>query len=291
MIEVAHEALLGPWPPLRRAIGRERAWLIQRSDLDWLAADWERGRRDESFLLRGGRLAGFEHWAADHSSSQVSPLVRDFLSASRDAARHDLEEAQRSNRQLVALTSRLRNPARILVALLLAMVVAGGVAWGSVSGKPRRRPASPAREQMAAHADRLAAGQPDLAVLVGLQSWSLARGQDLAPPAGLVTGLARLQHPSRQLVGHIGPVTGVAARPDGTTIATSGTDGAVRLWDVASGNPRGQPLAGGDGPLTGVTFNRSGTLVATTGGGGVVRLWDAATGLRADDRSAVMPEW
>ncbi len=277
VIEVAHEALLRQWPPLRTAIGRERAWLIQRSELDRLAADWERGRRDESFLLRGGRLAGFEHWAADHSSSQISPLVRDFLSASRDAARHDLEEAQRSNRQLIALTSRLRNRARILVALLLAMVVAGGVAWYQ-SGQAEAQTRLAGARQMAAHADRLSAGQPDLAVLVGLQSWSLARGQDPAPPTGLVTGLARLQHPSRQLVGHVGPVTGVAARPDGTTIATSGTDGAVRLWDVASGNPRGQPLAGGDGPLTGVTFNRSGTLVATTGGG-VVHLWDSATGL------------
>jgi len=46
------------------------------------------------------------------------------------------------------------------------------------------------------------------------------------------------------LTGHTGEVNGVAFSPDGKLLATTDTDGPVRLWDVASGQPRGLPLTG-----------------------------------------------
>ena len=64
LVEVAHEALLRRWPPLREAIEDARSWLRLRSELDRLAADWQHGGRDDLFLVRGARLAMFEHWSA-----------------------------------------------------------------------------------------------------------------------------------------------------------------------------------------------------------------------------------
>ena len=55
-IEVAHEALLRQWGPLRDAIEEARAWLSLRSELERLTADWQHAHQDDSFLVRGTRL-------------------------------------------------------------------------------------------------------------------------------------------------------------------------------------------------------------------------------------------
>ena len=77
-IEIAHEALLRQWPPLRQGIEASRASLRIRSDLERLAADWRRGGQDESYLLRGVRLAAIDEWAAGHRD-EVNPLEQRFL--------------------------------------------------------------------------------------------------------------------------------------------------------------------------------------------------------------------
>ena len=65
IVEVAHEALLRQWPPLREAIEADRVGLRMRSELERLAADWQEGEREESYLLRGGRLTLFDQWATE----------------------------------------------------------------------------------------------------------------------------------------------------------------------------------------------------------------------------------
>jgi hypothetical protein len=44
-----------------------------RSDLERLAADGDHSGRDESYLLRGGRLSEFDEWAAD-DGGDAGPL-------------------------------------------------------------------------------------------------------------------------------------------------------------------------------------------------------------------------
>ena len=79
-------------------------------------------------------------------------------------------------------------------------------------------------------------------------------------------------------------VTSVAFSPDGKLLAGAYADGAIWLWDLASGRARGPALRVGAGFQAGVTsiaFSPDGKLLAGAYADGTVRLWDPATGQTA----------
>jgi WD40 repeat protein len=267
-VSVAHEALLRQWPPLREAIEAERSALQMRSDLERLAADWEQAGKEQSYLLRGSRLREAEVWAATHGN-ELNLLERDFLDESRRAAAGELEMARRANR-------RLR-----LLAVGLGLALVGAVVAGVLAVRSSQEAESQSRlalsRVVATEAERLLERRPDVAILAGLQSLSLARDEEPEPrvPAALVTGLARQTHASRLLSGHDDQVQELAYAPGGRTIVSASWDGSVRFWDARTGQQRGDPLQAGQGRLTGLAFSPRGRLVATGGADGTVRLWDA----------------
>ncbi|WTW90751.1 trypsin-like peptidase domain-containing protein [Streptomyces canus] len=72
-------------------------------------------------------------------------------------------------------------------------------------------------------------------------------------------------------------VTAVVFSRDGNTLATSGDDGTVRLWDATTGHARTLP-SGHRGGVLSVVFSPDGKTLATSGQDGTVRLLDRATG-------------
>ena len=70
----------------------------------------------------------------------------------------------------------------------------------------------------------------------------------------------------------------MACSPDGTTVASVAGDGTVRLWDIARGEARGEPLRSLTSKISSVAFSPVGDTIVSGGTDGTVRLWDAVSG-------------
>ena len=68
----------------------------------------------------------------------------------------------------------------------------------------------------------------------------------------------------------------MAFSPDGKTLASGSYDDTVRLWDVATGRPIGQPLTGHTGVVTSVAFSPDGKTLTSGGSDNTIRRWDVA---------------
>jgi WD40 repeat protein len=73
-------------------------------------------------------------------------------------------------------------------------------------------------------------------------------------------------------------VGGLAFSPDGHRLASASGDNTVRLWNVDTGQPVGDPLAGHTHMVFSVAFSPDGHRLASASWDGTVRLWNADTG-------------
>ena len=74
------------------------------------------------------------------------------------------------------------------------------------------------------------------------------------------------------------PITSIAVSADAKRVATGDQNGVVRIWDMRSGLPIGQPLQAGRGYITSVAFSPNGTRIAAGGSDRMLHLWDSETG-------------
>ncbi|MFH1834041.1 MAG: WD40 repeat domain-containing protein, partial [bacterium] len=124
---------------------------------------------------------------------------------------------------------------------------------------------------------------------VRMLSWSGALWGLSIEPAGrwlaaghsrgelLLWDLRRLKREPHRVRAHDGGVRDVAFGPDGSLLATSGTDGRVRLWEVPSWRLV-RVLSGHRDVVTSLAFRPDGKWLATAGQDGAVRLWEVGSG-------------
>ncbi|MEU6587694.1 hypothetical protein ABZ923_00385 [Streptomyces sp. NPDC046881] len=78
-----------------------------------------------------------------------------------------------------------------------------------------------------------------------------------------------------------GSVSAAAFSPDGGTVATGTTDGAIPLWDVTAPTrptPVGEALVGHTAATRTAAFSARGGVLATASDDGTIRLWPLGSG-------------
>jgi len=85
--------------------------------------------------------------------------------------------------------------------------------------------------------------------------------------------------PEHTIAGHADIIHSVAFAPDGKTLASTGYDRLIKLWDVASGKEL-RTLKDHSDTVYGLAFSGDGKLLASAAADRAVKIWDVASGRR-----------
>ena len=271
-IELTHDSLLHEWPQLRSWIDERRDDIRTREALGREARRWmdarDDGTEDDSYLLSGHRLAAATAWAGRQPA--VPTHVLDFLAASATAA---------TLRSRAAVTRR-----RIVTAVAMATIVALAAIsafalfqWQQSS--ERRR----AAESLALLAESAAVVRTDPALAVALvleaetiEEADAARSAEAFREAWAAF-TSREYQPRPAFAADDNWVWAVAWSPDGERVASAGSDGRLKLWDLAT-NEAVFDVQDHTGSVSGVAWSPDGERVVTAREDGRLQVWDLASG-------------
>ena len=288
VIDVAHEAFLSAWPPLRDAIAASVAALRARRTIEYAATAWQENGRPRSSLWDGSQLTTavadtgtriqtkpeFPPPLSMHAHPRWRPpqppvLVTDRIDLS-STAREFLHNSIRRVRY------RRRRTNIVLAALLSFALVSVSVAIIQYQTAQLQLTVATAR-QLIAQADAIRDTDPRTALQLGLAAQSIHPGAETR--SGLFKILINTSYrtpPPRRgapVVDPSGRVSSVALAPGGKTLAVTSEDGTVRRWDFtdpARPQQLSQSSVGHPSPVSSTAITPNGPLVVTVNDGSVV---------------------
>lgn len=293
---------------LNEALDTDLDYVRQHTRLLKRALEWQEGRHNPSFLLRGDDLRAAETWLATAGGKKPAPTSQhtQYILASRQAATRRQRSVQvvtligligalmltviAINRSVAATNNAnaaATNEARALLGEAAALTseaqaVAAGetaVAAGETAvaaGATSERNADEARSLALASSAQLAQvnGDPDLALGLALQAVSLPN-----PPIEAQRVLAEVAYApgTRRSFQHDGDVFAVDFSPDGRLIITAMKTNDVVLWDAVTGEQI-RRMSGHRGETYTIAFHPDGQSVYSGAGNGEIIQWDINTG-------------
>lgn len=269
-VEVVHEALIRNWGELRKWMVADRSFRVWQDRLRGVMHQWEEMHHDESALLRGAALAEAEE-RLQKRQADLSPTEQRFIQESLTLQQRERQQRERSrNLTLLGLTS--------FSILALCFAAVAGWQWRTAKQEQIRAQTNFARASFTVNRDTLDALLAALKAGKQLQQ-SLSLRNDPELQAEVMEVLAETTNWVREynrLEGHNNFVWAVSFSPDGQTIATSGWDNTLRLW-----NAEGKAISvlkDHTDAVTGVSFSRDGKFLATCSKDGSIKIRDARTG-------------
>ncbi len=312
-VEVSHEALLAAWPRLHEWVDADRAGLRTHRQLSDAARSWADDNRDLSGLLRGVRLEVARGWAsAPGNRDSLNIVEQSFLDTSEVEAERQEALARRHLGRLKGLLAAMAILA--LVASALAAIAvrsrdAADVARKTAQSRQLAIQANRLRETDPSLAMQLALiayrssptpdarsalldssalpsatrllGQPGataMAVSPDERTLAVSRSTDgsvqlfTLDPEGIPSREGVLDPPAPGF-----ELFAVAFSPDGATLATGGSENAIRLWNVADrAHPQlvGEPLRGFTHAVQSVAFSPDGRTLAAGSSAPDVLSWE-----------------
>jgi tetratricopeptide (TPR) repeat protein len=281
--ELAHDRLIEP-------VRKNNATWYQTnlSALQRQAALWEDQHRSPGLLLGGEALGEAEGWADTHED-ELTSTEHDFLAACREAR---------------ALAQRERRQARRIRWLAVGASIIGAIAFMAfLKARQAERDANDQAQEarlaktqadmrrveaerlltvsiaqaLAAQASRQhELAQDERGALLARQAYLFnqrSQGHALAQVDDALRTVLSTDNFSHILPGHQGWVWSVAFSPKGMRLASGGSDGTIRLWQLGTPEVAPAVLPGHQGRVWSVAFSPEGMRLASGGSDESIRIW------------------
>ena len=279
-VEIAHEALLRAWERLTLWLDESQVDLHWQRILAHDAAEWQSANQDDSYLLRGSRMAQLEEWA-QKTDLALTANEQTFIAASLTAreerraaeAKQKAHEAQLERRS----RQRLRAVAAVMAAAAIITTLLSVFAW------QQRQAALQAYSLSLSANAQTALKNGDTATALVL---ALAANENNNPPllaqqtlldAAYRPGARRRYLVETLFPGVQGSASALALSPDGQTLFIGFADGTIVAWDwvYQRENGRFTPSAA---PVNTLATTTDGLTLLSGSADGQVIAWDVATG-------------
>jgi WD40 repeat protein len=269
----------------QRTIADEQRLLAQEEAKKARAAEQEAGRQKDLALSSEARALG-DRARAEQEGARAKTAAQSADLERREAQRQAAIAAEQ--RQMAEAQQKQAEAARSA-----ALLATRGAEANEAKAVAARDLATQLRDQATQlqylALSRALAGEAmrpfetlDVPALLARQAYNfaLAHGGDPESPeivTALRQSLENLATDTRRIVvGHDDAVRAIAVSPDGTTLATTGDDGQIRLFPMDSAS---SPfvLAHIDGPVRAIAFDATGRRLAAGTFNGVIRVWSLAS--------------
>ena len=279
---------------LLTSIHTDYDWVQAHRRLQVKALEWDRKNRENSFLLRGRDLEDAEFQLATNTSKEPYPtnLQREYVFRSRRATDNQRStiaaisvvgiialaalavfgffQAKNANTQAaIAQTAQSEAQAVNTLAVSNASTAVANQNEASIQGRISRI------RELATLAIIKRPTNYALSLLLGLEVFD--QKPDLRSARGIMLNNAHMNPQLIQyLAGHHSFVYSVAFSPDGRILASGSDDGTIILWDTATYQPIGGPLASSSGAYS-LAFSPDGKTLVSANVDDTLLVWDVGS--------------